>query len=245
MKADSIALGLRARSMYEAADLGARLVQRHAASVWGSWWPLLVAVGAVAAASVQLWEWAPVLVLGLFRVWLDRTLLFVLARAALGQRTRFADVLAAWRPVWAGQLLLTFFVRPLSPWRSFTQPVVQLEGVAGARRRARKRLLLRGQRGAASLLTVVMWLTETALVFGLLSLLFWFAPPQTSGSLFEWLTSEDEATRVQLLYLAAQLLAFGLIEPFYVAGGFAMYLNRRVDLEAWDVEQALRAQFTS
>ncbi len=33
------------------------------------------------------------------------------------------------------------------------------------------------------------------------------------------------------------------VEPFYVAAGFAMYLNRRVELEAWDVEQELRHAF--
>ena len=33
------------------------------------------------------------------------------------------------------------------------------------------------------------------------------------------------------------------IEPFYVAAGFGMYLNRRVELEAWDVEQEFRHAF--
>ncbi len=245
MRADAITLALRARSMFEAADLGARLVQRDAASVWGSWWPVLLAVSALAAASVQLWVWAPALVFGAFRVWLDRTLLFVLARAAWGQRTRFADVLQAWREVWWGQVLLTFFWRPWSPWRSFTQPVYQLEGLTGAQRRARKRQLARGQRGTASLLTLVMWLAEMALTFGVLSLLFWFAPPETSDDLLEWLFSDEHAMNTQLLYFVVQTLAFALIEPFYVAGGFAMYLNRRVQLEAWDVEQELRRTWVS
>ncbi len=35
------------------------------------------------------------------------------------------------------------------------------------------------------------------------------------------------------------------LEPFYVAAGFAMYLNRRAELEAWDVEQELRRAFAS
>jgi thiosulfate reductase cytochrome b subunit len=34
-----------------------------------------------------------------------------------------------------------------------------------------------------------------------------------------------------------------MLEPFYVASGFAMYLNRRVELEAWDVEQEFRRAF--
>jgi len=33
------------------------------------------------------------------------------------------------------------------------------------------------------------------------------------------------------------------LEPFYVAAGFGMYLNRRAELEAWDIEQEFRRAF--
>ncbi|MBL8112580.1 MAG: DUF4129 domain-containing protein, partial [Acidobacteria bacterium] len=36
-------------------------------------------------------------------------------------------------------------------------------------------------------------------------------------------------------YLATTYLAHALIEPFYVSGGFALYLNRRTSLEGWDI----------
>ena len=38
----------------------------------------------------------------------------------------------------------------------------------------------------------------------------------------------------------AYVVAVSLIEPLYVAGGFAIYLNRRTLLEGWDIEVALR-----
>ena len=41
----------------------------------------------------------------------------------------------------------------------------------------------------------------------------------------------------------AYALVIGFLDPFYVAAGFAMYLNRRAELEAWDVEQELRRAF--
>ena len=44
---------------------------------------------------------------------------------------------------------------------------------------------------------------------------------------------------------AVQAIAVLFVEPFHVAGGFAMYLNRRVELEAWDVEQDLRHAFVA
>jgi hypothetical protein len=54
----------------------------------------------------------------------------------------------------------------------------------------------------------------------------------------------DEAN--VLLEVAAALayaIVIAFLEPFYVAAGFAMYLNRRAELEAWDVEQELRRAF--
>ena len=42
-------------------------------------------------------------------------------------------------------------------------------------------------------------------------------------------------------------LCYGLVvlflEPFYVAAGFTLYLTRRSELEAWDIEQELRRAF--
>jgi hypothetical protein len=41
----------------------------------------------------------------------------------------------------------------------------------------------------------------------------------------------------------AYMAAVAFLEPFYVAAGFGMYVNRRVDLEAWDIEQEFRRAF--
>jgi hypothetical protein len=38
----------------------------------------------------------------------------------------------------------------------------------------------------------------------------------------------------------AYAAAVAILEPFYVAAGFALYLNRRSSLEGWDIEVALR-----
>ena len=41
----------------------------------------------------------------------------------------------------------------------------------------------------------------------------------------------------------AYALVVLFLEPFYVAAGFALYLNRRAELEAWDIEQEFRHAF--
>jgi hypothetical protein len=39
-----------------------------------------------------------------------------------------------------------------------------------------------------------------------------------------------------LLYFTA----FGLVGPIYAAAGFTLYLNRRIELEGWDIELKFR-----
>jgi hypothetical protein len=49
----------------------------------------------------------------------------------------------------------------------------------------------------------------------------------------------------QVVATLAYALVVLFIEPFYVAAGFGMYINRRAELEAWDIEQEFRRAFAS
>jgi hypothetical protein len=128
MQVDALAVDLRPRSMPEAADLGVRLVQANARSVWRCFVPLWLVVMALALASVELAGWLPGLIVFWLKPWLDRGLLFVLSRAVFGESTRFADLWRERSQVLFGQLLSTLTLRRLSAWRSFTQAAYQLEG---------------------------------------------------------------------------------------------------------------------
>jgi hypothetical protein len=138
--------------------------------------------------------------------------------------------------------LLTWTWRRLSPWRSFTQPAYQLEGLPLGRIRRRVKQLRRRKAGSALLITAAFSAAEACLVFTALSSLVWFAPAEAAPDLA---TLFFEPTNVLLEGAAAVAYAIviGFLEPFYVAAGFGMYLNRRAELEAWDVEQELRRAF--
>jgi hypothetical protein len=243
MQLDALALRMRPRAPLEATDLGARLCQSAARSVYACYAAVYVPVAAVALASFEIAPWLPLLLLFWSKPWLDRTILFVLSRAAFGQRTTLGQLVAAGRQVWWQQLFLTLTWRRLSPWRSFTQPVYQLEGLPFGRvRRRRIKQLRRRKSGAALLVTGAFAVAETCLAFTLMSLIVWFAPPESAPSITALLFDPDS----ELLEGAAAVayaVVIGFLEPFYVAAGFAMYLNRRAELEAWDVEQELRRAF--
>jgi hypothetical protein len=51
------------------------------------------------------------------------------------------------------------------------------------------------------------------------------------------------AAQVGIISSIAYAVAVACLEPFYVAAGFGLYINRRVELEAWDIEQEFRRAF--
>ena len=228
----------------EAADLGVRLCQSVARSVYACYGAVVVPVAVFALATFEIAPWLPGLVIWMAKPWLDRTVLYVLSRAAFGQTTAVGDVWQAQRHVWWGQLLRTWTTRRLSPWRSFTQPVYQLEGQSGGKLRKRVAQIRVGHSGAAFLVTSAFSLVEVALMVSVLALTLWFAPKGMAPDLQQIFIAED-GTTFDFVAQATYALVVCFLEPFYVAAGFAMYLNRRVELEAWDIEQEFRRAFAT
>jgi hypothetical protein len=235
---------MRARTPMEAADLGARLCQSASREVFTCYLAVAVPAVALCLASYEIWDWLPGLALWWIKPWLDRTVLFVLARAAFAQPTTLRDLWEAQRQVLWGQLIRTLTVRRLSPWRSFTQPVHQLEGLSFLEARRRVLQIRKNKTGSAVVMTSAFSFAEMGLMLALFSLVIWFAPPQSQdwSSLF---TREGVDPWLDTAFYLSYALAILFLEPFYVAAGFAMYLNRRAELEAWDIEQEFRRAFAA
>jgi hypothetical protein len=226
-----IAIALRRRSPWEAMDLGLTMLQR--------WWrqvylPHLL----VALPLVLVWWLKPVY---------DRVVLHVLSRAVFGELQSTRAVLAA-----AKEWLRTGVVQSLvlrAVWfdlnRSFNLPVRQLEGQRGRAARERRGVLGRRVGSYSIALTLVCLALEVMVLWtslGLLAHLFLPAKADEGKGLLELVFGDtDNAAEVigfedAFAYSAAVLI----LEPFYVAAGFALYLNRRTLLEGWDIEVALR-----
>ncbi len=250
MRPEDLSLVLRPRSGMEALDLGFALARRAGASLF---LPVAVVVAAATLISAAIlasaddlagiadFEW--VLVWWLKPVY-DRLALHVLAREVFGVRLTPRQSLQALPGLLRGTGLpagLTW--RRFSPRRSLLLPVLQLEGQRGAAARARRRQVGMRTGGAATALLLTCALFEACVMFGLIGLAVMLLPQSTGldRSLFEVLFSEDvPSLAVTLSLLGMYALAVCVIEPFFVAAGFCLYLKRRTDLEAWDVELQLR-----
>jgi hypothetical protein len=243
VQVDALAVRLRPRTPLEAGDLGAQLCQHAARSTFTCYAIVAAPVMVLAFATYEIAGWLPALLIWWAKPWLDRTILFVLSRAAFGLPTTPADVWRAQRKVWWRQFFFTWTVRRLSPWRSLTEPVYQLEEFSVRKGRARVAQIRSRTMGSALMLTGVFNLCEIALTIALFSLVFWLAPTGLEPRLDEFFMGDSPAFVGISLQLAYALAVF-FLEPFYVAEGFGIYLNRRAELEAWDIEQEFRRAFT-
>jgi hypothetical protein len=102
--------------------------------------------------------------------------------------------------------------------------------------------LARGQRGVAATVNAAYANVELILVMGLVALVLLMVPLETGETLWGLVMEQDRVGTALALAGCSALIVL-IVEPFHVASGFAMYLNRRVELEAWDIEQELRRAF--
>ncbi|CAD5106001.1 DUF4129 domain-containing protein [Zestomonas carbonaria] len=243
MRLTDASVAIRPRSAWEAVDLGVLLARRHAGLLIASW--ALVTLPIFALLTLLLWNYPSwsLLLFWLLKPAYERLPLHILSRALFGDVPTLRDALRAWPRLLRPQLLASLTWRRLSPTRSFDLPVQQLEGLSGATRSQRLAVLGQRDAGGATWLTVVGVHLEMALWLGLITLLYMLLPQQVELD-WDWerLILEDTGEWLWLEHLSNLLYALVLIiwEPIYVACGFTLYLNRRTQLEAWDIELAFR-----
>ncbi len=245
MRLDQMTVALRVRSPWQAMDLGLRMVRANARAIW---LPYFLFAGSVfllcnllAYALDQLW-------LGWFLVWwlkpvFDRIPLHVLSHVTFGNYSNFRDTIRApfrWR---FGLWLSWLTYRRFSFWRSMSMPIDILEGLSAERLSLRRSVLIGAVSSQMIGLSFICILFEWVLMTSLITLLLYLLIP------IEYL--KDSLEKIYRVYLetpifaelalnTAYFLSVAVISPFYVGAGFATYLNRRTQLEAWDIEIAFK-----
>ncbi|MCO7576937.1 MULTISPECIES: DUF4129 domain-containing protein [Pseudomonas chlororaphis group] len=243
MRLSDASVTIRPRNPWEAMDLGILLSQRHRRLLMTSW--AIVSLPVFALLSLLLWQ-SPSLAVLLFW-WLkpafERLPLFILSKALFGETPSLAEALRQWPRLLKPQLLASLTWRRFSMSRSFVMPVVQLEGLSGDARQQRLAVLLQRNAGAARWLTLIGMHLEGALWIGLM-VLFYLLLPQQIELDWSWqslvIAAQQDWFWLEHLTNAFYALVLVIWEPIYVACGFSLYLNRRTELEAWDIELVFR-----
>lgn len=238
MQLDRLRVGLRPRAAWQAIDLGFALGRRWFLPLWALWWgaalPLMLLCLLPLGTRPNWW---------LVSIWwckplYEAPLLIWVGRALFDDRPAAGEFRALLRAGLTRRLLPFLLWRRFGVRRSFLMPLGLLERVDGRVARERRRLMNAG--GAApAWLTLVCYHFEAILWASALLGLVLLVPAELprldleaaiteSGSWPYWISA--------VLYL----FACSVIAPFYVCAGFAVYLARRTELEAWDLELAFR-----
>lgn len=242
MRLTDATVAIRPRTAWEAIDLGVLLAQRHRALLMTSW--AIVTLPIFALLTLLLWDYPSVAVLIFW--WLkpayERLPLLILSQALFGSTPSLRQALKSFPAALKPQLIASLTWRRLSLSRSFYQPVQQLEGLDGLLRAQRLTVLGRKDSRPARLLTALGSTLEMTFWIGLMVLFYTMLPPQIEAD-WSWrslLDIEGEWNWLEHLtngFYALVLIVWG---PVYVSCGFALYLNRRTALEAWDIELGFR-----
>ncbi|WLQ12820.1 DUF4129 domain-containing protein [Hahella aquimaris] len=233
MNPANINFRLRPRDHYEAVDLGCQFVRR--------WWKQLYVVWLLTMTPVVALCWLLIDDINYvsIAVWwvkplFERGQLYFLSRAVFGAPPTIKETLRQTPKLMFLQCFATLTWRRFSPTRSFDLPVIQLEGLKGKNRQQRMTVLHRDNAASVSFwVTIVGVHLENFLMLAAVGLVVMFIP---QGVQLEWETLFEAAP----LYTACYFVGMALVGPIYAASGFALYLNRRITLEGWDLELIFR-----
>ena len=242
MDLEKVTAKIRPRKHWEAIDLGIVLTQQHAKSLYLIWF--IVTLPVYLIASLVFYDNAFWVILGfwfLLPLW-ERPLLHFLSRELFGETLSIKECVKAFFSLAKIQWFSSLTWRRPSFTRSLDLPIIQLEGLRGAQRSARLKVIHSVGSGPAVWLTLLFILTETVFYFAFLALAYLLLPAPIAESidLGEWMTVESDSFLVTFILNTISYLAISFVSPFYIACGFSIYLNQRTHLEAWDIELAFK-----
>ena len=210
--------------------------------IWGAWFVTVIPVATAGIVALRGSPWWTLFLLWWLRPLFGRVVLHVLGEALFSEPPSPVATARALPRILRNGVLTSLTVLRLSPNRCYALPVLQLEGLKGAARRDRTRVLTRAELGPAASMHSIAAHLNGALILALLGFALLLAPQELADQMellfAAWFDGDVTAggLLVAFLYLAGTTV----VEPLLVAGGFGLYVNRRMWLEGWDVEIALR-----
>jgi len=245
MELERIGVVLRPRTPREAVDLGVAMLREHAVAVWSAWFAftLPVAVLCIGVGSLVGLPWLGLLLLWWMLPLFDRLPVFVLSRAVFDRAPGWRETLQGQRKMPWGGTFASLSWRRLDTRRALRLPLELLEGLTGKQKGPRWRVLRRNISGSAVMLSYGCLMLELVLFFSVFLLIALFVPRELVADPFGGLfrhNRQGDSEGLSIFVSIVGYLAMSVIEPWYVASGFGLYLTRRTQLEAWDIDLAFR-----
>ncbi len=238
MNLSELQLKTQVRTPWQALDTGILLARRWYFPLLLAW--MLPAFSLYLLLGVSFYDspWLAMLLVWWCKPLLDRLPLMLLSRYLFNERPKGVFGVRSLARLYLFDCLSALIWRRTDMRRSFNLAVNVLERQKGRQRARRCAALAPGSGKAATWLTLVSVHLEMLLPLSVvMTLLALF------GGLVDLdpmpLLTDENGIYAHLSNLSL-LAGMSLVAPFYIASGFALYLNRRVELEAWDLELLFR-----
>lgn len=237
MQLHDLTINTRLRSPWSALDLGLLIAKKYWFLYVGIWLILALPIALILMLTLdQAQLWVTIAVIWWLKPLFERPIVYLLSHHVFAQTLSLRQVFADYKKWLLPGLFWSLTLRRLSPSRSFLMPVILLEGLKGSRY-SKRAAVLSGKGGSQAFwLTMVFVHIEQFITFSLLMLIHNFIPIGLLESLF----SGEYSQTFAILLNGAGFVSMAVVAPFFAASGFMLYLNRRVELEAWDIEICFR-----
>ena len=245
MQLETITANIRSRTPWEAIDLGFAMVR--------AWWisiytPLAVLLFAIISLLLIIipyeYYWVSLVILWWLKPLYHRLILYVISHEMFGESPTWSATLKALPDLILHTGLFSELTwRRFSMSRGFRLPIWQLERLRGKDRSERQQLLLANVHSPAIWLNIAIFNFQIILTLSFFTLIWLFIPEYYAEDLFYSLISNQVAGigySFEVIAVLGFVIVMIFLEPFYIAASFAMYLNRRTQLEAWDIELSFR-----
>ena len=239
MDLDKLQFKASVRSGWQAIDLGFLMAR--------SWWRSLFVLAAIPSTLLFLplllvfWEqpyWAAIIIWWLKPFW-ERLPLYYASRRVFAEETQEIDILRQTKTLYRKDFFAWLLWRRLSFNRAFDAPVTVLEDLKSKTRNQRLNVLHGKHTDIAFTNQLICFCCEIIIASGIFISLLFFIPDSFNLEIYD---NVDQLTLTGYwIYTICGFIAMQLVLPFHTMAGFALYLNRRIELEAWDIEITFRS----
>lgn len=240
MQLEDISVKIRPRNPWEAMDLGLVMARKWWKAVFLPWLIISSVIFLTLSFIFSDRLWLAYLIFWWLKPFYDRVLLHIFSQALFAEPPTLRQTLNTIPGLFKTGLFINLTFLRINVFRSFHLPVWQLEGLRGKDRRERINVLSGRTGSHAFALTVICILFEILLWASLLGLIALFTPADSDFSIFDSMFSDNPPAWFDIIDNLTGYIAILIIEPIYVAAGFMLYINRRTQLEGWDIELAFR-----
>ena len=239
MDISKLVINPQLKSYWSAIDLGCSLARSWYLPLFGAWLvvslPLFVVL-LLALPTEYLWLSSPV-IWWLKPFW-ERGPLWVASRRLFNETIDRRSFLKQLPQVYRKRWFAWLTYARLHPSRAFLMPVTVLEGLSGAGYGKRVQVLQGTSSNNAVWLTVAGAHIEALLGIGITAMAFLLIPNEVNMDYWQWL--EQESVIIEYASAVIAFVTMAVVAPFYVCAGFMIYINRRIELEGWDIEIGFR-----